>query len=102
MAELIEKGREALGRIGAESAKAAGVLADWQAAIETYTGVDECNAALPKVEALTPVAVKAQVKKVLWVRAQALGLTFDTTAKAFTAPAKKAEPKPEPETFVLV
>jgi AAA domain-containing protein len=105
MADLIAKGREALGKIGAESAQAAGVLADWAASIDTYTSAEECNTALPKVEALTPAAVKAQVKKLLWERAKGLGLDFAKESKTFTAPAGKAAPKAAadtPDTFVLV
>lgn len=90
LAGLIEKGREALGKIGNESAKAATVLVDWRSGIETFTSAEECDAALPKIEALTPI-LKAQIKKLLWEKAKALGLTFDAASKGFIAP-----PKPEP------
>lgn len=83
LADLIVKGREALGKIGSESALAAGLIADWSAAFDAYASTDEFNAVLPKLEAVAPKAVNVQVKKLLLERAKVVGLDFDKGKKAF-------------------
>src|SRR6185369_2187421 len=72
LADLILKGKEALGKIGEESAKAATEIADWRIGVEAMTEADQLQAALPKIEALTPI-VAAQIKALLWDRAKSLG-----------------------------
>ncbi len=88
LAGLLDKAREALGKISQESATAAVAQADWRAAIETYTTAEELTAALPKVEALAPI-MAAPVKKLLWERSKALGMTYD-------APKREFVPVPKP------
>lgn len=93
LAGLLDKAREALGRISQESAEVATILADWRAAVETFTTVDEMNGALTKIEPLAPI-IRAQVKAILWEAVKAAGMQFDPKSKSFIE-AKKAEaPKP--------
>lgn len=85
MAELFDKGREALGAISEESAKVSTQIEEWRLNLDTFTTVDECSRAIAQANALPPV-VAPQVKKLLWDRAKALGFTFDLKAKVFVAP----------------
>jgi hypothetical protein len=88
---LLLKGKEALGKIGAESAGLASVVTEWASAISAYDTTEEMNAALPKIDALPPM-VKAQVKKLLWDRAKVKGFSYDATAKAIVgAPATQTQ-----------
>lgn len=89
LAELIDKGRVALGSISEESAKIAQQVDDWRAAIETYTTAEECNKALPQVTALTGITAP-QVKKILMDRSKALKLAYSTDSKCFVELAEKA------------
>lgn len=89
MADLFDRGREALGKISEASAVIASQVDDWRSAIESYTSPEECTRAIPEIAKL-PTIAQAQIKKLLMDRAKALQFTYDTTKKAFVEP--KAEP----------
>jgi len=97
LAGLIAKGRETLGRIGAESAMIAGQIADWAAQMETFTTPDEATAVLPKIEALEPM-LRAQVKALLWERVKGLYWTYSPEKKAFVAASKPPSEAPKAPT----
>lgn len=82
LADLMDRGREALGKISERSVKATEQVSDWRSAIETYTAPDECTRALREIEKLDPLT-GPQAKKLLWDRAKALGLTYDLQTKRF-------------------
>jgi len=82
LADLMDKGRAALGSISAESAQITQQVDDWRSAFEAYTTAEECNKALPQVTALTGI-VAPQVKKLLMDRAKALKLEWSPQTKAF-------------------
>lgn len=84
MADLYEKGREALGTISDESAKILQAVEDWRANIETFTTPEECTNALVPINGLSAI-LQPQVKKLLLDRSKALGLLFNTKTKAFEA-----------------
>jgi len=85
MADLMVKGREALGQISAASAKVSQQVDDWRSQIDTFTTPNECSQAVEDLAAL-PAIVAPQVKKLLWDRSKALGFTFDTKTKLFVDP----------------
>jgi hypothetical protein len=85
MAELMVKGREALGQISAESVKVLEQIENYRTALEGMTVPDELTKAIPEVQAL-PASVSAPVKHLLMARATALGFTFDKKTAAFVAP----------------
>lgn len=89
MADLYDKGRAALGTISEVSARAAQVVDDWRAAIDSYTTTDEINKAIPEIATLAPV-LAPQIKKLLFDRAKALGFVWNLGAKAYTQPAVEA------------
>ena len=86
MAELFDRGREALGAISESSAKVAGEVAAWRAKVDGFTTPDDFNGALPDVTKLS-ATVAPQVKKLMWDRAKSLDFTFNADVKAF-GPAK--------------
>lgn len=85
MADLMVKGREALGQVSAESAKVLEQVEGWRDGIAAYSTPEEFTRAIPEINTLAPMA-QAQIKRLLMDRATALGFTFNTKAKAFTAP----------------
>lgn len=85
MADLMVKGREALGQVSAESAKAFEQIENYRVALEGMTLPDELTRAIPEVQSL-PASTSAQVKHLLMARATALGFTFDKKQAAFVAP----------------
>ena len=89
VAGLLVSGREALGKISAESAAVASAVLDWTAVIEGYKTAEEMNKAMPELLKLPPM-VQAQVKKILWNHVQAKGFTYDAATKSFKV-AVKAE-----------
>lgn len=85
MADLIDRGREALGNISEESAKVTAQVYEWRTKIDNFTKPDECTAAIPVVKALAPI-LAPQVSKLLLEKAKALGFLFDTKTKQFVEP----------------
>lgn len=90
MAELVDKGRDALGAISSEHAKVAQLVAEWRAAIEAYTTAEQVNKAIADIAKLEPMP-QAQVKPLLAERAKVLQFTWDTKAKAYVAPLPVAQ-----------
>lgn len=82
VADLLDRGREALGRISERSVKATEQVDDWRSAIETFTTPEECTRAIDEIVKLPPLTAP-QAKKLLWDRAKALGFTYDLKAKRF-------------------
>ncbi len=89
MAELFDRGREALGAISEESAQVTQQVATWRAEIAKLETAKACTDAIPRIKTLGPL-LQPQVAKLLVDHGKAKGFTFDTTAKAFVAPAPKA------------
>lgn len=85
MAELIDRGREALGHISEESAAIVQQVETWRAKLDDLTTPEALNAEMPLVKAIAHPTVQPQVAKLLMDRGKALGLPFDAKAKAFTA-----------------
>ena len=85
MADLMVKGREALGQVSAESAKVLEQVETYRAALDGMTLAEELTNAIPEVQAL-PAVVAVQVKHLLMARATALGFTFNKKAGMFVAP----------------
>lgn len=86
MAELFDRGREALGHISEQSAKALAAVEGWREAIAAYGTAEECNRAMPEIKEL-PAILRPQVAKLLMDHAAAKGLAFDKATKLFTQPA---------------
>lgn len=85
MADLIAKGREALGEISETSAKALALVFDWQTKIANFTTAAECNAALVEINKLD-ATTQPQVKKLMADHTKAKGITYDTAKKGFMDP----------------
>lgn len=86
-ADLMAKGREALGNISAESAALAAQVALWRTKIEmegitpgTLLGL------VTEAQALQVPALQLQVKRLIMDRSKALGFTYDQAAKVFVDP----------------
>jgi hypothetical protein len=84
---LLAEARDALGRASAAHVDAQRQVEAFRAAIEACTTAEACTAALADIQQAPP-AVAAQLKKLLWARAKALGLRYQ--GKRFVAP----EPAP--------
>ena len=84
MAELFTKGREALGALSEESATVLRQVETWRGQIAGYTTAQQCNDAIPLMNALAPI-LQVQVKPLLMARAAELKLTFDKGKKLFVA-----------------
>lgn len=82
MADLFNRGRTALGAISEASANVTQQVEDWRAQIGTFTLAEDCNRAIPTIQALPPIVVP-QVKKLLVERAKQLNVVWDTGQKAF-------------------
>lgn len=93
LAQLIDKGREALGKVSEASAQAASTIADWQAAVDEQEDGDGLAKMIPEIQAL-PVVIQAQVKRLWSDKAKTLGLAYDKKAGKFVAikPVKVSEP----------
>lgn len=90
LADLIDRGREALGTISEASAAVLAQVEEWRRAIEAYTTPEECNRAIPEVKRLG-LLIAPQVSKILIDHAAARGIAFDRAAKQFVpAPATPA------------
>jgi AAA domain len=85
LADLIVKGRAALGAISDASATVATQVDEWRAGIAAFTTVEECNAAIPVIKKL-PLVVAPQVSKILIDHALTRGIAFDKATKLFVAP----------------
>lgn len=85
MAELFDRGRDALGGISEVSAVAANQVEVWRVKIAGLTTAAECNTQIPLIKALTPL-LAPQVSKILLDHAAAAGIAFDKTKKAFVPP----------------
>jgi len=88
MAQLFDKGREALGKISEASAQATQQVEDWRSAIETYTKVEEFNKAIPEIKKL-PTALQPQVAKLLMDAAGGHEFVFDKVKKQFLSPVRE-------------
>jgi hypothetical protein len=91
MADLVGKGRAALGQLSDASAAVMREVETWRTAIEKFPDAAAFTAAVPKVGEIAAPIVQVQVKKLLWDAAQAKGLTFDKEHKIFALPAEPVE-----------
>ena|SRR3990170_2349346 len=89
LAGLLDQGREALGHISTASAALGQQVDDWRSQIETFTTVEEYQAAIPQIKQLS-ATVQPQVAKLLIDHAVTRGFPFDRTAKRFTDPKRTA------------
>lgn len=85
MADLYERGREALGALSEESSLIMQQVEDWRTAIAGYATVEDCNSAVAEIKQQPPM-VFAQASVMLMARTKALGFTFDKAQKKFVAP----------------
>jgi len=86
MADLFDKGREALGDISEESAKVVAQVEAWRTKISNFTTAEEMNTAIAEIKQLPPI-VHPQVAKLLLDHAPTKGIAFDKAKKAFVAAA---------------
>lgn len=100
MAELFDRGREALGTISEASAKLATLVDDWRAQILIFTTADEFNRAIPEIKKLS-ATVQPQVAKILMDIAAEKKVLFDRAKKTFSEPPSKPEVQPEPAGSLL-
>jgi hypothetical protein len=85
LAQLVDQGREALGKTSQSSATVAQQVQDWTVAIAGYTLTDEFNRAVPQIKQLN-ATLYPQVAKLLMDRATVLGFTYDKEQKLFARP----------------
>jgi hypothetical protein len=89
MADLMARGRDALGAISAESAKVLQQVEEWKAALQGITEADALSKLVAEAQGHAPI-LAAQTKRALLDRAGELGFTFDRAAGVFVAPATTA------------
>jgi len=94
MADLMVKGRDALGAISAEGAAITASVEAWRTSLANMTTADEVNSALAGIVKLPHPTAIAQVKRLVLDRTKTLGFTFDKAQAKFVAPAPA--PKLEP------
>jgi hypothetical protein len=82
LAQLVDQGREALGKTSQASASTAQIVQDWTLAIAGYTMAEEFSRAVPQIKSLN-ATLYPQVAKLLMDRASALGFTYDKYHKLF-------------------
>lgn len=93
MAEVVQKGREALGAISDQSASVMREVDAWRDKIAGFGSVAQYNAAIPEIKQLPPI-LQPQIAKILVDCGQSAGLLFSKTKKCFEEPTdvKAAEP----------
>ena len=91
MADLLDKGRAALGTISEASATVVQQTEAWRERITNSTTAAQCNALIPEIKKLPPI-LQPQISKMLVDWAASAGIPFDKSKKAFVAPAEDAEP----------
>jgi hypothetical protein len=94
MAELFDKGREALGAISEESAQITQQMNFWREKLAGLTTADDLTAQGPFIKAIVQPMVHAQVKALLVERAKELNLAWQVDRFAPKPETKKAEPVP--------
>ena len=82
---LIDKARKELGQVSAESSAVASQVADWSAALDMLTTVDELNDMVPKLATLEPEILKIQVRELVKRKTEKTGWKLDKAAKKYTA-----------------
>lgn len=85
MADLFDRGREALGAISDESAAIMRQVDEWRDKIASFCEAKHCNAAIPEIKKLPPI-LQPQVSKMLMDYAHTAGINFDKSKKAFVDP----------------
>lgn len=90
LAELIVKGREALGAISEESAGVMKQVETWREKIDGLTTAKELNEQIPLIQTLGPI-IKPQVSKILLDRGEAIKAPFDKTQKQFVSASPVAQ-----------
>lgn len=98
MADLYDKGREALGHMSDESAQIVAQVETWRERIAGYTTAKQFNDAMSLINAIVVPMVQLPVKKLLVDIAHDKGFGFDKVAKTFTAPTTTAAASAEPAT----
>lgn len=83
MADLFDRGREALGQLSEESARIMGEVEDWRTKIANTTSAKDCNALIPEIKKLSAI-VQPQVSKILMDHAAEQRIPFDRAKKHFT------------------
>lgn len=86
LAELIDRGREALGHISEESALITQQVDTWRAKLAGIATAAGLNEQMPLIKAIQSPIVQPQAAKLLMDRGVELRLTFDPSVKAFVAP----------------
>lgn len=97
MADLVSRGRDALGTISEESAAVLQKVETWKATIASFTTATQYTEAIERINAEPPI-VALQVKKLLVDVGKSAGFTYDTTKKAFVKTKAEAEQEAEPAT----
>ncbi len=90
LAELIDRGREALGNISAESALITSQVEEWRTKLAGIETAALLNEQMPIIKAIQSPIVQPQVAKLLMDRGSALALPFDAKKKQFTEPVAEA------------
>jgi hypothetical protein len=85
MADLYQAGREALGRLSAESAAMMIEVDGHRSAISALDSPESATAYVETASAVEHPSVKAQVKKLLYDHTKSRGWMFDVGAKRFVA-----------------
>jgi hypothetical protein len=84
---LFEQGRQALGRISAQSATVAQAVEDWRTAIAGYTTAEDFTRGRVELDT-QPEIIKAQLRAVFKSQADRLGMTWDKAQKMYVGPPK--------------
>jgi hypothetical protein len=86
LARLLAEAKSSMGRISQASAAVAAQVQQWRDYIAKLASAEDFNGAIANLTELKEPAL-SQVRKLLWDASAAKGMTWDKTAKKYTAPA---------------
>lgn len=85
---LLDKARQELGQVSAESIGIASLVADWRAALDMLNSANELNDLLPKLATLEPEILKIQVRELVSRKVKDAGWRLDKASKKYAADEK--------------
>lgn len=101
MADLYDRGRQALGQISEKSAAATNAVEEWRAQVATFKTLEDFNKAVQQVRGLSAL-LAPQVGALLKEAAGALGFKYDSGKKCYVVDeTKKAAPPAQPAESLL-
>lgn len=90
LGDLIDKIKDGIGQIGAESKAIKDEVTKWRRRVNSIKTADGMNKLLPEVADIASQSARVQVKKLMQKRCEATGIEFDKDQNQFVDPAEDA------------